>query len=146
MTKDIFDNPIFIILLFIFTVIINLLFATHFIPILLAGVIFLAFITTLSNRYYYLLGIVVCTFLFIENTQGFKPFSLLLVSLFIYVFFKSTLIALFASSITVKLAYIVTFYIVILLIYSFINGFNISLFMTILLNIILDIVVVGLFL
>ena len=143
--KDILDNPIFIFILFIGVSLANILLSVHFIPLMFAGVMFIAFIKTLQNRYYYSLFLVVLTFFVIENTQGFKTFSLLLIALFIYIFVKSYLEQLLSSSDIVKSLYIVVFYLCLILVYSFFNEFDMNLLTNIIINIIIDVIIIGLF-
>ena len=86
MVKNSIDNPVFLIFLLIFAVSINFLASTHFLVILFAGVISTAFYRTLKQKYYYSFAFVIIAFLLIELNMGLKPFSLSLLSYFVYLF------------------------------------------------------------
>lgn len=86
MVRNSIDNPVFLIFLLLFSVSINFLASTHFVVILFAGVLSTVFYRTLKQKYYYSFALVVLSFLFIELNMGLKPFSLSLLSYFIYLF------------------------------------------------------------
>ncbi len=143
--KDILDNPIFIFLLFIGISLVNILTSVHFIPIMFVGILFIAFIKTLENRYYYSLFWIILALLIIENIQGFRAFSLVSASLFIYIFIKPNIEHIFSSTDNLKTLYVLILYICIILIYSFFNGFDLYLLPVVVMNLIFDIIIVGLF-
>ena len=86
MSKNNLDNPIFLFILLVIAVTINIISSIHFLLIMLAGILFTAFYRCLRKRFLYSLTFVVIAFLFIEINTGLKPFSLTLLSLFIYIF------------------------------------------------------------
>ncbi len=141
--KNIFDNPIIIFLLFVGVSLVNIIFSVHFVSIIFAGVVFIAFTKTLKNKYYYSLFLVILTFLIIENVQGFRPFSLVALSLFIYIFLKPYLQQIFTSSELVRNLYVIIFYLGMVLIYSFFNNFDIIILPIIVINILIDIIILG---
>src|SRR5574344_908758 len=86
MVRNSIDNPVFLVILLIFSISINFLASTHFLVILFAGVLSTLFYRTLKQKYYYSFALVVLSFLFIELNMGLKPFSLSLLSYFVYIF------------------------------------------------------------
>ena len=124
--KNILDNPIFVFILSFFIVMINIIFSSHFLSLLFAGVMFTAFIKMLEEKYYYSLLWVSITFLIIENIQGFKLFSLTLLSLFIYIFVKPILQRIFVSFELLKMIYIILFYSFMGILYIFFNDYDLQ--------------------
>ena len=143
--KHILDNSIVILILFIGISIANILFSVHFIPVMFAGIIFISFIKTLESKSYYSLFLIFLTFLVIENIQGFRAFSLVLIALSIYIFIKPYIQQIFSSYDLLNSLYITIFYLFLLLSYSFFNGFDTSLLLIIIVNILVDTIIVGLF-
>ena len=86
MVRNSIDNPVFLIFLLIFAVSINFLASTHFLVILFAGVLSTTFYRTLKQKYYYSFAAVIIAFLLIELNMVLKPFSLSLLSYFVYLF------------------------------------------------------------
>lgn len=143
--KDILDNPITLFIVVICISLINILSSIHFIPIMFVGILFIAFIKMIESKSYYLLLWIVLGFLIVENIQGFKAFSLVALSLFIYLFIKPTIQNVFLSRDILKYINIFIFYISMIFLYSFINSFDTLLLSTIMINLLLDIIIVGLF-
>ena len=85
MTRNNLDNPFFLFLVLLMAITINTIFSIHFLLIMFAGILFTAFYRCLKKRYLYSLAFVIIAFLFIEVNTGLKPFSLSLLSLFIYI-------------------------------------------------------------
>ncbi len=142
---SILNNPYIIFILFLSISLLNLLLSTHFIPIMFAGILFLAFITTISKKYYYSLFWVMLSFMIVANTQGFSLFSLIILSFLIYIFIKPYIDQVFSSYDIVKSLYIIIFYLGIMLLYIFTNEFSMQMLTYILGNIMIDIMIVGLF-
>ncbi len=121
----------------------NILFSTYFISVLLVGVVFKIFLDSLEKEYYYLLFFVIFTFLIIEVNQGFKPFSLSLISLFLYYFIIPRLKHLFSSSILISITFIFSFYFAISLMIQFKESLDFDIISVFLYNFILDILIIG---
>jgi len=85
------------------------------------------------------------TFLLIENIQGFNPFSLSILAFVLYVFINSNMKHLLSSKDILKSLYVVLFYVGVVGLYSFSYSFDISLLVILMVNMVLDIVFVGLF-
>ena len=77
-----YEPPYFYILLSI--ILVNAIFSTYFIAILLSGAVFKIFQSTLKEEQYYLFGFTLFTFLNIENIQGLGFFSLTTISLLLH--------------------------------------------------------------
>ncbi len=122
---------------------INIIFSTYFITILFVGVVFKIFLEVLKKEYYYLLAFVVFTFLVIETTQGFKIFSLTIISMFLYYFIIPKVKHLFSSSIMIEFTFILFFYFCISLMINFLDKFNLDIFYVLLFNFILDSFIAG---
>jgi hypothetical protein len=143
--KNILDNPIFVFVLSFFIATINIIFSSHFLSLLLAGVMFIVFVKMLDEKYYYSLLWVTITFLIIENVQGFKLFSLTLLSLFIYVFMKPILQRIFVSFELLKIIYIILFYSFMGILYIFFNYYDLEMIIILIINTIIDLIIVGVF-
>lgn len=124
--------------------IINIIFSSYFISFLLAGVVFKIFSTSLRNEHNYLLTLCIITFLVIENTQGFKLFSLTLIALVIYFFIIPRLKQLFSSSLISGFLFIFIFYVFIYLMEQITNPFDMVMLIKLIINFIIDIIIVGL--
>lgn len=146
MKNILLHNPYFIFFLGVFTVFVNIISSIHFFPILLAGVIFLAFLKSIKYKYYYSMAYLIIIFLFIEYNSGFLPFSFTLLSLFIYTFILPNLNRVISLHNLNKYIYILTFYIGVVLIWVFSNDLNFSLIRYIILNVVIDFLIYGLFL
>ncbi len=138
------DNPIFVFLLFLVTVFINTIASTYFYSIMLCGVLFIAFLVCIKNKYYYSLFFVILSFLFIELNNGFKIFSLSLLALFLYTFVISHIKRLMSFSSFNPYVYIVVFYFFIFVLWAFIYEININLFLIFVINIVIDFLIFGL--
>lgn len=146
MKKNILDNPFFLFLLFIATIIINTISSIYFSSIMLVGFLFLAFIKCVRNRYNYSLLFISLAILFIELNNGFAPFSLLLLAIFSYIFIIPKVKKVVSYSGLNYFIYILWFYCAMIFIWSFTDGIDITLIGTIFLNIIIDFILVGIFL
>ncbi len=146
MKKNILDNPFFLFLLFIAVVIINTISSIYFTSIMLAGFVFLAFIKCIRNKYYYSMFFITLAMLFIELNNGFPPFSLLLLSIFSYMFIIPKIKKVISFSGLNYFIYVLWFYAAMFIIWSVMHGIDITLVGTIFLNIIIDFMLVGLFL
>lgn len=146
MRNILLHNPIFIFMLTIFTIFINIVTSVHFLPIMLAGIIFLALKKCVKNSYYYSATTLIIGFLFIEYNNGFIPFSLTLLSFFIYIFVIPYLTRVISLHNLNSYIYIITFYLGMLILWSFTNGFSFYLLKNIFINILIDFIIFGLFL
>lgn len=124
--------------------IINIIFSTYFITILLSGVVFKIFLEVLRKGYYYILLFTMFTFSVIENTQGLSFFSLSIVTLILYYLIIPKTKHIFSSSMMAEFIYILLFYVGFLILSSIIV--NSDMFITVSLNFLLDIILVGFFL
>ena len=141
--NSLFDNPLAVFLLFLLVGFTNIILSVHFVSLLLAGIVFIAFLRCIEKRYYYSLLLVIFTFTLIESNQGLNLFSLSIMSLFIYLFIipKIKTLLTFVSLYTLGIVFI--FYLGIIVLYSIFSDIN-SLFLSkILFNYILDIFLVG---
>ncbi|MGK0256144.1 MAG: hypothetical protein ACI81I_000754 [Arcobacteraceae bacterium] len=138
-------TPPYITILFIISLV-NIISSTYFVSFLVAGVVFRIFSIALDKGHNYLLILCIFTFLIIENTQGLRLFSLTLISLFVYYlimprvehFFSSDTLSIFLSIFSF---YFCLYFLVENIVYSDTN-IVISLFI----NFIIDILIVGLIL
>ena len=124
--------------------IINIIFSTYFISILLAGVVFKIFLEVLKKGYYYILLFSIFTFLVIENTQGLDFFSLSIITIILYYLIIPKIKHIFSSSLMAEFIFILLFYIGFLILNSVVINSDISI--VILLNFLLDSIIVGFFL
>jgi len=122
---------------------INILFSAYFIALFLIGVVFKIFLESLRKEHYYILTFVICTFLVIEVTQGFKLFSLSIISLVLYYFIIPRIKHLFSSSIIAEFIFILSFYISLFIVIYFLSGFDSSILLIFLYNFIIDSLIVG---
>lgn len=122
---------------------INIIFSTYFITILLMGVVFKIFLNSFAKGHYYISFLAFISFLVIENIQGFYIFSLAFIALTLYYFIIPRIKHIFSSTIMAEVIFVLLFYIGVLLI----NKINIlvssEIFITLLLNILLDSFIVG---
>ncbi len=143
--RNLLDSQFILFLFFITVSLVNILFSVHFISIMLVGVVFIIFNELIKKGYYYSLIWIVLAFLVIENVQGFGIFSLFLIALFIYIFIKSSVQHIFSSYDLTRSLYIIIFYSAIVFVYGVFNSFDIVSLSYIAINIIIDIIIVGLF-
>ena len=141
--NSLFDNPLAVFLLFLLVCFTNIIISVHFVSILLAGIVFMAFIRCLDKKYYYSLSLMVFTFFIIETSQGLKLLSLSLLSLFIYLFIIPKIKTLLSSVSFYTLTIILIFYVGIIGLYSFFSDINILFFSKLIFNYILDVFIVG---
>lgn len=124
--------------------IVNIIFSSYFISFLLAGVVFKIFSASLRNEHNYLLTFCIITFLVIENTQGFKLFSLTLIALVIYFFIIPKLKQLFSSSLISGFIFIFIFYTFVYFMEQITNPFDMVMLIKLIINFVIDIIIVGL--
>lgn len=139
-----FDNPIFIFLFCIFAIITNVISSIYFFPILLLGVLFMAFYVSLKKSYYYSLALVILTVILIESNNGFKPISIILLFSFTYVFAAPYIKRVLSFNTLNSYLYMTTFYIGLALLWSINNEVNLNLLLVIFLNLIIDFIIFGL--
>jgi len=139
--KNILDNPFFIFFLLLFAVSVSFISSIHFLVILFAGVLSNLFYRTIRQKYYYSLAFVIIAFLIIELNIGLKPFSLSLISLFMYIF----IVPKYEDNHTSGFLYILIFYLVLSILWLIFFNFEIMDIYTLIVNIIIDIVLFGIF-
>lgn len=145
MRRNNLDNPLFLFTLLILAIMINTVASIHFLLIMLAGVLFMAFFVCLKKKYFYSLFFVILTFVFIEINSGLKPLSLTLLSLFLYIFIIPNIKRTIAFSSLNSSIYISLFYIGVLGIWSLSSNINETVFSAIIVNIIIDLLFFGVF-
>jgi len=141
--NSLFDNPFAIIILFFLVAFVNIILPIYFISILLAGVVFVAFIRAVEKRYTYILICIIFIFNLIEISQGLKIFSLSLWSYFIYLFILPNIKSLFASKYLLLLVKVFIFYMGIGILFYFSGVFTLDIVSILVLNYILDIIMVS---
>ncbi|QKF67381.1 putative membrane protein [Arcobacter venerupis] len=146
MTRNNLDNPIFLFIVLLIAIIINAIASIHFLLIMFAGILFTAFYRCLRKRYLYSLTFVVITFLFIEINTGLKPFTLTLLSLFIYIFILPKDENHTSYNLSSSYIYIIFFYIGLIILWSIIFGLNTHILITLAINVIIDLIFFGVFL
>ena len=146
MTRNNLDNPIFLFIVLVLAVTINAIASIHFLLIMFAGILFTAFYRCLKKRYLYSLIFVIIAFLFIEINTGLKPFSLSLLSLFIYVFILPKEENYTSYNLASSYIYILFFYVGLLIMWSIAFGFDLKILITIFINLIIDLIFFGAFL
>ncbi|MFV0563884.1 hypothetical protein [Malaciobacter mytili] len=144
MKKTIFDNLLTVILVFIFPILINFLSSIYFNPVFLIGILFLTFINILKKEFYYSAFFLALAIFFIELNNGFKPFSLILLSFFIYAFIVPYIKRVVSYSQLNDYLYILIFYFGFTLLYIANNSYSHELLFTIFINIVIDFIIVGL--
>ncbi|MCG3680034.1 hypothetical protein [Aliarcobacter butzleri] len=142
MIKNSLDNPIFLLTILILAVISNLIASVHFLLVLFGGIIFTAFYRTLKKRYYYLFFLVIVAFLFIETNSGLKPFSLSLLSFFIYIF----IIPRYESNSLSSFVYVIFFYLGLTIMWFLSFGLDERIIFTLIINLFIDLLFFGVFL
>jgi len=130
-------------LILIFVALINIICSTYFISVLLAGVVFKIFLKSLKKRYYSMLTFSMLTFLVIEVTQGFKPFSLTIITFFLFYFIIPRIKHTFSSSIISEFIYIFLFYFIVFIVTIYYLQFNMDILYKISYNFLIDIIIVG---
>ena len=146
MTKSNLDNPIFLFIILTLAVMVNTISSIHFLLVMFAGILFTIFYKCLKERYLYSLAFVVIAFLFIEVNTGLKPFTLSLLSLFLYIFILPKDENYSYDNLSSSYIYILIFYIGLLIIWSVIFGLKETMIITIFTNILIDLIFFGVFL
>ena len=146
MTKSNLDNPIFLFIILSLVVMVNTISSIHFLLVMFAGILFTIFYRCLKERYLYSLAFVVIAFLFIEINTGLKPFTLSLLSLFLYIFILPKDENYSYDNLSSSYIYILIFYIGLLIIWSIVFELNETMIITIFANILIDLIFFGVFL
>ncbi|MEA1915564.1 MAG: hypothetical protein U9N30_09660 [Campylobacterota bacterium] len=146
LSKNIFDRPVSLIALLIAVFLLNTVSSTYFIQITLAGVVFLGFLKTLDNKYYNSFILIVCMFIVIESNQGLNLFTLTIFSYVSYLTIIPYLDKVFTIASVRDFVQLFWFYIGLGIAYSTLIEFDWAIVGIIMLNLILDIILVGLFL
>ena len=146
MTKSNLDNPFFLFIILSLVVMVNTISSIHFLLVMFAGILFTIFYRCLKERYLYSLAFVVIAFLFIEINTGLKPFSLSLLSLFLYIFILPKDENYSYDNLSSSYIYIIIFYIGLLIIWSVVFELNETILITIFVNILIDLIFFGVFL
>lgn len=139
------DNPFFIFLLFLTAIIVNTISSVIFFPLLLLGILFMAFFVCLKKRYYYSLLFIIAAFLFIELNNGFRAFSITLLASFIYIFIAPYIKRVLSFNTLNPYIYITIFYIGTYILWLINNDYSTQLNVTILINLIIDFILFGVF-
>jgi len=146
MTRNNLDNPIFLFIVLVLAVTVNAIASIHFLLVMFAGILFTAFYRCLKKRYLYSLTFTIIAFLFIEINTGLKPFSLTLLSLFIYVFILPRDESYTSYNVSNSYVYIGFFYLGLLIVWSVLFGFDLDILITLFINLIIDLIFFGVFL
>ncbi|QKF73494.1 putative membrane protein [Aliarcobacter faecis] len=146
MIRNKLENPIILFFILLLIISINIIASINFLLIMFAGVLFTAFYICLKNRYLYSLTFVVIAFLFIEINSGIKPFSLTLLSLFIYIFIIPKADSSSSYDLANSYVYMLFFYIALFIMWFLFYGIDQKIFIALLLNIIFDFIFFGVFL
>lgn len=145
MTQNNLYNPIFLFTLLIIIITINTISSIHFMMILLAGILFMGFSVCLKNKYLYSLFFIILTFIFIEINAGLKPLSLTLLSLFLYIFVIPLINRVVSLHKFDDYIFILLFYVGIIIIWSISMDMTFDIFTTILINLLIDLLIFGVF-
>ncbi|MDD2292531.1 MAG: hypothetical protein PHV52_09700 [Aliarcobacter sp.] len=146
MTRNNLDNPIFLFIVLLIAITVNIISSIHFLLIMFAGILFTAFYRCLRKRYLYSLTFVIIAFLFIEVNMGLKPFTLSLLSLFIYVFVLPKDENHTSYNLSSSYVYIIFFYLGLLILWSIIFELNTQILLTLFANVMIDLLFFGAFL
>jgi hypothetical protein len=146
MSRNNLDNPIFLFIVLLLIIAVNTISSIHFLLIMFAGILFTAFYRCLKKRYLYSLTFVVITFLFIEINTGLKPFSMTLLSLFIYIFILPRDESQTSYSSSSAYLYIIFFYIGLIVMWSILFGIHPHLIGILIVNALIDLIFLGAFL
>ena len=140
-----FDNPIFIFLFCIFAIFVNTLSSVYFFPIFLLGSLFMAFFVCIQKGYFYSLSLVMLSILLIEINNGFKPLSVILLTIFIYVFIAPYIKRVLSFNSLNSYIYISIFYLGLYILWAMNNQITTQLNYTLLINLAIDFIVFGVF-
>lgn len=143
MTRNNLENPIFLTIMLIFITTINVISSIHFLLIMLCGFLFNAFYICLKKRYLYSLTFIILTFLFIEINSGLKPFSLVLLSFFLYIFILPKVERIVSFTAIYPYLFIILFYLGVFVIWSITFNVQTPIMLILFLNIIIDIFLFG---
>lgn len=143
MTRNNLDNPVFLFIVLTLAVMVNTISSIHFLLVMFSGILFTAFYRCLKERYLYSLTFVVIAFLFIEVNTGLKPFTLSLLSLFLYIFILPKDENYTYNNLSSSYIYIIIFYIGLLIIWSVVFELNETILITLLINILIDLLFFG---
>ena len=143
MTRNNLDNPVFLFIVLTLAVMVNTISSIHFLLVMFSGILFTAFYRCLKERYLYSLTFVVIAFLFIEVNTGLKPFTLSLLSLFLYIFILPKDENYTYNNLSSSYIYIIIFYIGLLIIWSVVFELNETILITLLINILIDLIFFG---
>lgn len=143
MTKNLFDNPFYVVVLFFAVTFFNIIFTVHFIPIMLAGLVFSVFIRAYEKENYYSLALVIASFVMIEISQGMPFLSLSLLTFIIYLFVIPKLKQFFSLGELDQLLFVLLFYFSYLLVYFILQSVSLSVLIKIVLNVLVDLILVG---
>ena len=146
MTRNNLDNPFFLFIVLLIAITINTIASIHFLFVMLDGILFTAFYRCLRKRYLYSLAFVIISFLFIEINTGLKPFSLTLLSLFIYIFILPKEENSMSYSAGNSYIYIIFFYIGLIIMWAISFGLTEDIFIALVINTIIDLLFLGAFL
>lgn len=146
MTRNNLDNPVFLFIVLTLAVMVNTISSIHFLLVMFAGILFTIFYRCLKERYLYSLAFVVIAFLFIEINTGLKPFTLSLLSLFLYIFILPKDENYSYDNLSSSYIYILIFYIGLLIIWSVVFELNETILITMFVNILIDLIFFGVFL
>ncbi len=138
-----FDNPIFIFLFCLFAIFVNVISSIYFFPILLLGVLFMAFFVCLKKAYYYSLSFIILTIILIEINNGFRPLSIVLLVIFIYIFIAPYIKRVLSFNTLNSYLYMTTFYIGLYILWLINNEMSLHLNYLILTNLIIDFIIFG---
>lgn len=145
MKKNLLDNHFFIFFLFIFTAIVTTISSIYFFSIMLSGILFLGFKKCLKNKAYYSLCFILLSFLFVELNNGFKPFSLILLATFTYIFVVPYLKRVISFNDLNNYVYIICFYMGVGGVWVLTYDSSFYLFGTIIVNVLIDFIIFGIF-
>lgn len=145
MTRNNLENPIFLFILLILIVTVNTISSIHFLLITLSGVLFNAFYVCLKKRYIYSFIFVIITFLFIEINSGLKPFTMILLSFFLYIFVIPKIERTVSFNALNPFINIIFFYIGLIIIWYFAFDLGDNIMSVLLINMLIDLIFFGLF-
>jgi hypothetical protein len=145
MTRNNLDNPVFLFTLLIIAITVNTISSIHFLLIMLSGVLFMGFYNCLKKKYLYSALFIVFTFLFIEVNSGLKPFSLTMLSLFLYIFIIPRIDNIMSYSPINSYIYIILFYIGLIIFWSISLGLSENIFSVLIINALIDLIFFGVF-
>lgn len=145
MKINLLDNHFFIFFLFILTAIVTTISSIYFFSIMLSGILFLGFKKCLQNRSYYSLSFIILSFLFVELNNGFKPFSLVLLSTFVYLFVVPYLKRVISFNDLNNYVYILCFYAGLGGLWVLTHESSFYLFGTLIVNVLIDFIIFGFF-